>query len=136
MCNVYEVIARHYDLNLDEIFTITNSEAHECVVKLCNDGLYRILFGQWVPAPPVLLTEILDGKWEIHKLPFKPKKGDTYFYIYLINSGYCVTKEIWDDQPIDYAREKEYGVYENYTGVFRKATELQEELKKYMEVRN
>lgn len=135
MCNVYEVIAEHYDVKLDEIFTIVNSEAHECVVKLCNDGLYRILFGQWSPAP-VLLTEILDGKWEICKLPFKPKGGDVYFCISLINSGYLVSKEIWNDQPIDYAREKEYGVYESYTGAFRKAKELQDELKKYMEVRN
>lgn len=135
MCNVYEVIARHYDVKLDEIFTLVNSEAHECVVKLSNDGLYRILFGQWMLAP-ILLTELLDGKWEVCKLPFKPKDGDAYFYVYLINSGYLVSKEIWKDQPIDYAREKEYGVYESYTGAFRKAEELQEELKKYMEVRN
>lgn len=135
MCNVYEVIAIHYDLKLDEIFTLVNSEAHECVVKFSNDGLYRILFGRWSLAP-VLLTELLDGKWEIRKLPFKPKNGDAYFSIYLIDSGYFVSKEVWDDRPIDYAREKEYGVYESYTGAFRKAKELQEELKKYMEVRN
>lgn len=51
------------------------------------------------------LSEIINGRYEIVKLPYKPKKGDVY-YSFAVNSGgrAIISRFVWNDSFADNLR--------------------------------
>lgn len=80
----------------------------------------------WIPT--TIPTSLLTGQAEIKKLPFKPKKGEKYFVVSVVDK--TVSPCIWDGITTDYCfkacgncfrTEKEaeahkYEIYEKLTG--------------------
>ena len=68
-----------------------------------EDGLVGLnLMDYWVPCPE-LFTLLINGKAKIIKLPWKPKKGETYYTFELLNGKWVVRSFWWGGYPNDYA---------------------------------
>lgn len=57
------------------------------------------------------LVSLLKGKREIIKLPWKPKKGDTYYTFELLGGKWVVRSFWWGGFPNEYALLKKSWVY-------------------------
>lgn len=70
-------VAKLLGIELEEEFMVTEDDS---IYKLTKDGLeYKSDDGNWYYANDVFLN-LLDGTIEIVKLPWRPKKGDEYYY--------------------------------------------------------
>lgn len=61
-----------------------------------DDNIYRIV-------SRTTLCSLLNGNYEIIKLPWKPKKGETYYTFELLNGKWIVHLLWWTDSPNGYA---------------------------------
>ena len=59
----------------------------------------------------VILSELLGGDAEIVKIPWKPKKGETYYTFELLNGKWIVHLLWWIDSPNGYALLEKGWVY-------------------------
>lgn len=82
--NYYKQVAEMLGVELEEEFKLKA----DCMEKPWNN-LYRIsengfeyksIHENWENDDHYALSEILSGKKEIVKIPWKPKKGETYWY--------------------------------------------------------
>lgn len=77
--NYYEQVAKMLGLELDEKFKLRNDEAN-----YCDDTFYFSKYGlkelDAIYNCNGILDEILSGKAEIVKLPWKPKQGEKYWW--------------------------------------------------------
>lgn len=68
-----------------------------------EDGLVGLnLMDYWVPCPE-LFTLLINGKAKIIKLPWKPKKGETYYTFELLDGKWVVRSFWWGGFPNEYA---------------------------------
>lgn len=112
--NIMEKVAKMLGVKLEEEFNLRKMgtgkllkyyEKNE-VYKFTNNGLITFLpYGQeWRQAN--LLREILTGEYEIVKLPWRPKKGEWYFYPYntiMNNNIITPCSRRWGDELDEYA---------------------------------
>ena len=99
--NLISEIAKLLGVELGEEFIIENADRKETVV-LGMDGLHVIQPNNVVgPDHGKLLSKVLQGLYEVKKLPWEPVKGDKYFFPSLPKN--CVVKLIWTDNTYDYA---------------------------------
>ena len=99
--NLMPEIAKLLGVELGEEFIIENADRKETVV-LGMDGLHVIQPNNVVgPDHGKLLSKVLQGLYEVKKLPWEPVKGDKYFFPSLPKN--CVVKLIWTDNTYDYA---------------------------------
>lgn len=61
-----------------------------------DDNIYRIV-------SRTTLCSLLNGNYEIVKLPWKPKKGETYFTFDRIGNKWSTNSYWWGDFPDEYA---------------------------------
>lgn len=61
-----------------------------------DDNIYRIV-------SRTTLCSLLNGNYEIVKLPWKPKKGETYFTSDRIGNKWSTNSYWWGDFPDEYA---------------------------------
>lgn len=106
--NLIPEIARMLGVELGEEFKVKGDD--ELTYKFTNDGLVLIQadgFGLELEladvAAKVALYSLLNGEDEIVKLPWKPKKGDTYFSFELLGDTWIVASSIWGGFPNEYA---------------------------------
>ena len=66
------------------------------------DGLHS---GEYVAEDEddAMLHDLLCGEVEIVKLPWKPKKGDTYYTFDRMGDKWCTNSYWWGDFPDEYA---------------------------------
>lgn len=62
------------------------------------------LFDEQGNSYPALLVNLINGKTEIVKLPFKPKNGEIYWTPYNNNKGFFSGDDIWVGKSSDYLR--------------------------------
>lgn len=81
--NHMEVIAKLLGVELGEEFRIIEANmTHDGVYKLTEDTLLRNDDGEnWVPKLSTL-ARLLNGSLSIKKQPWRPRKGETYWFIY------------------------------------------------------
>ena len=98
--NYMSEIAKMLGVNIGEEFIIQNADRKENVI-LAMDGL-RIPFphGMAEMDDGRLLLKVLQGHYEIIKLPWEPKKGDRYFYPAMLYGK--VTCGLLDENTRDY----------------------------------
>lgn len=72
----------------------------------------------WHSANCGILQELIYGSFEIVKLPWKPKKGETFYSFDSIFAGchgddrvWKVAKCFWDERPADFAKFKAGWIY-------------------------
>ena len=104
--NKYKDVAKLFDLELYEIFYVkqkngnfiegrTPSGIRKLEYHFSESGLFTANGGPYAND----LMILLDGDWEVVKLPFKPKKNESYWY-YAHNYEAVQTK--WDSSTFDY----------------------------------
>ena len=72
-------VAKILGVELGEEFELNGSNA---IYKLSQYGFFFKCGGTWMRASDYLLTDVIKGVHTIKKLPWKPKRGDTYCYVY------------------------------------------------------
>ena len=99
--NFMPEIAKMLGVELGEEFIIENKDRKETVV-LAADGLHVIQPNNILgPDHGKLLSKVLQGLYEVKKLPWEPKKDERY-YIPSVSSQ-CVQKYFWHEYTLDFA---------------------------------
>ena len=99
--NIMPEVAALLDVEIGEEFIIQNADRKETVV-LAADGLHVIQPNDVLgPDHGKLLSKVLQGLYEVKKIPWEPKKDDCY-YIPSVSSQ-CVQKCFWEEYTLDFA---------------------------------
>ena len=99
--NLIPEIAKMLGVEVGEEFTIENADRKETVV-LAMDGLHVIQPNNVLgPDHGKLLSNVLQGFYEVKKKPWVPKKDERY-YIPSVSSQ-CVQKYFWHEYTLDFA---------------------------------
>lgn len=99
--NLMPEVARLLGVELGEEFIIENADRKENVV-LAADGLHVIQPNNVVsPDHGKLLSKVLQGLYELKKIPWEPKINERYYTPSA--NGQCVFEFIWKEYTLDYA---------------------------------
>lgn len=99
--NLMQKLAKLLGVDIGEEFIIENADRKENVV-LAMDGFHVIQPNDVLgPDHGKLLSKVLQGFYEVKKLPWKPKYKEEYFYPNIRQK--TVTIEQWTDETFDYA---------------------------------
>ena len=125
--NLIPIIAVNLELKLGEEFTLKGYEEE----RFMFDPSFRFLrywrdTDKWEIAPCEILNGLVHGDYEVIKIPFQPKYGETY-WTYVGSLG-TVMNCIWKEDFHDY-RNKKLGV------IFRTKEEAEKALPaKFLEI--
>ena len=135
--NLIPIIAKELGVEVGEEFDLCNgmdsSIRMGCIYKFSNDCLMcadeddKDCFGV---ASDKTLRCILNGSLKIIKLPFEPKEGERYWYVYWVTDYIRVTDTPFADDDMHYhhkycgncfrteaeAEKHKYEIYEKLTG--------------------
>lgn len=89
-------VVKMLGVELEEEFYLGSSELR---YKITSNGLCYKNDKGWFRHSDCALVELIKGVWEIKKLPWKPKKGEKYYYV-----SWCKENGKW----IISAAEQEY----------------------------
>ena len=99
--NCMAAVAKLLGVELGEEFIIENADRKETVV-LSADGFHVIQPNDILgPDHGKLLSKVLQGLYEVKKIPWEPKKDERY-YIPSVSSQ-CVQKYFWHEYTLDFA---------------------------------
>lgn len=98
--NYYKQFAEMLGLELEQEFRLVNLDGTKVdndVYKIREDGLFykKRKDGVWLSEPSTTLSSLLQGLCKAVPKPWKPKKGDEYYY-YSASNG-LVNYARWDD---------------------------------------
>lgn len=137
--NLIPEIAKMLGVELEEEFEVCHY-MDTCIryterYKFVDNGLICADAGDkkvWGYASCQTLRDIVNGSLTVIKLPFEPKKGDTYFRIVMNNTDNClgIASDTWSGWTTDYmckfcgncfrtkaeAEKHKYEIYEKLTG--------------------
>lgn len=104
--NLIPEIAKMLGVEIGEEFKVKGYELTYMITD--NKGLMATNDSPetgWKPANAAnaLFVDLVNGKDEIVKIPWKPKKGDTYFTFELLGSTWVVRSSWWGGFPNEYA---------------------------------
>ena len=100
--NFIPEITKKLGVELGEEFKVVYKTRFEIICNFTLAGLF-VHKGDSGKYEKELLADIICGKAEIVKLPWKPKKGDTYFTFELLGSTWVVRSSWWGGFPNEYA---------------------------------
>jgi hypothetical protein len=102
--NLISKIARMLGVELGEEFKVKGNDAY--TYKFTNDGL-KLTYANDIEMSPIAtnkaLVALLNGDAEIIKLPWKQKKGDTYYSFEMLGNAWVVASSWWGGFPSEYA---------------------------------
>ena len=102
--NLIPEIAKMLGLQLGEEFKVKGED--ELTYRFTNDGL-ELTHDSGIElakiSANVAFVDLLNGKREIIKLPWKPKKGETYYTFELLGGKWVVRSFWWGGFPNEYA---------------------------------
>ncbi len=100
--NLIPEIAKMLGVELGEEFKV-NLNGWNNTYRFNNNGLFgKTQTEKWI-ACPELFGLLVTGNAELIKLPWKPKKGDTYFTFELLGDKWVVRSLWWGGFPNEYA---------------------------------
>ena len=99
--NCMAAVAKLLGVELGEEFIIENADRKETVV-LAMDGFHVIQPNDVLgPDHGKLLSKVLQGLYEVKKIPWEPQEGDMY---YVLNTrALFIESFMWDNGTFDYA---------------------------------
>lgn len=104
--NLIPEIARMFGVELFEefkvVYKVANKTVFEIICNFTKEGLFvhEGYSGKYEKEP---LADIICGKAEIVKLPWKPKKGDAYYTFEIFRGKWVVRSLWWTGAPCNYA---------------------------------
>lgn len=100
--NLIPEIAHMLGVEIGEEFKIKGREG--AIYRFDADELKVIYsYQKRLTVANMMLSSLLAGKVEIVKLPWKPKKGETYFTFDRIGNKWSTNSYWWGDFPDEYA---------------------------------
>ena len=98
--NLMSEVAALLGVEIGEEFIIQNADRKETVV-LALDGFHVIQPNNVVgPDHGKLLSKVLQGLYEVKKIPWEPQEGDMY---YILNTrALFIESFMWDNGTFDY----------------------------------
>nr|DAL30359.1 MAG TPA_asm: hypothetical protein [Caudoviricetes sp.] len=115
--NLIPQIAEMLGLQLGEAFKIKGD--NELTYRFTNDGL-ELTHDSGIElakiSASVALVDLVNGKGEIIKLPWKPKEGESYwtFILYDCDIRLGIEPRKWTDDMFDFAFLKAGWIYRTY----------------------
>lgn len=101
--NLIPEIAKMLGVELGEEFKVVYKTRFEIICNFTLAGLF-VHKGDSGKYEKELLADIICGKAEIIKLPWKPKKGELYYSFGFRNCPkWGVSQQNWGNHPCDYA---------------------------------
>ena len=101
--NLMYEICKMFGVELFEEFKVVYKTGFEIICNFTKEGVFVHEEGCSSKYDKELLADIICGKAEIVKLPWKPKKGDTYYTFDRRGDKWCTTSYWWGDFPDEYA---------------------------------
>lgn len=104
MANLIPEIAKMLGVELGEEFKIKGED--EMTYTLTDDGL-KLTYDSGIEladvSAKVVFADLVNGKDEIVKLPWKPEKGETYYTFELLGGKWVVRSLWWTGSPDGHA---------------------------------
>lgn len=99
--NLIPEICKMLGVELFEEFKVVYKVGFEIICNFTKEGVF--VEGCRGKHDNNLLTDIIFGKVEIVKLPWKPKKGDAYYTFEVFRGKWVVRSLWWTGAPCNYA---------------------------------
>lgn len=101
--NLIPQIAHMLGVELFEEFKVVYKVGFEIICNFTKEGVFVHEEGCSGKHDKELLADIICGKAEIVKLPWKPKKGDAYYTFEIFRGKWVVRSLWWTGAPCNYA---------------------------------
>ena len=101
--NLIPEICKMLGVELFEEFKVVYKVGFEIICNFTKEGVFVHEEGCSGKHDKELLTDIICGKAEIVKLPWKPKKGDGYYTFEIFRGKWVVRSLWWTGAPCNYA---------------------------------
>lgn len=101
--NLIPEICKMLGVELFEEFKVVYKVGFEIICNFTKEGVFVHEEGCSSKHDKELLTDIICGKAEIIKLPWKPKKGDAYYTFEVFRGKWVVRSVWWTGEPCNYA---------------------------------
>ncbi|WP_277229895.1 hypothetical protein [Phascolarctobacterium succinatutens] len=101
--NLIPEIAHMLGVEIWEEFKVVYKVGFEIICNFTKEGVFVHEEGCSGKHDKELLTDIICGKAEIVKLPWKPKKGEYYYTFELLGDKWVVHSFWWGGFPNEYA---------------------------------
>ena len=101
--NLIPEICKMLGVELFEEFKVVYKVGFEIICNFTKEGVFVHEEGCIGKHDKELLADIICGKAEIVKLPWKPKKGEYYFTFVIMGDKWGVGSLYWDGFPNEYA---------------------------------
>lgn len=98
--NLIPEICKMLGVELGEEFKVVYKVGFEIICNFTKEGVF---VHEGYKYRKELLADIICGKAEIVKLPWKPKKGEYYFTFVIMGDKWGVGSLHWDGLPNEYA---------------------------------
>lgn len=102
--NLIPEIAKMFGVELGEEFKVKGED--ELTYRFDSDGL-KLTHDSGIElaktSANVAFVDLVNGKDEIIKLPWKPKFGETYYSFSRFLGKWCVGQQQWSNHPFDLA---------------------------------
>lgn len=106
--NLISNICKLLDIEINEKFKIKNEQYKDNTFFIDKDGNIIIIINgkEYYSYHDIRLVELLTGEQEIIKIPWKPKKEESYFTLYISGAFVYIEPAKWEDNMIDFTRYK------------------------------
>lgn len=109
--NLIPEIARMLGVEIGEEFKVVYKVGFEIICNFTKEGVFVHEDGCSGKHDKELLIDIICGKAEIVKLPWKPKKGEDYYTFGGSDGIWRVSQQHWTCHPFDLALFEKGWVY-------------------------
>ena len=137
--NYYKQFAEMLGLELDQEFVLTDDDGNrkdKYTYKITEDGLlYKSPTFNWAISSLGTIGKLLDGDVKAVPKPWKPKKGDNYFYYptYFDGINSCMWTCMWTDGVLDLILWKVGNCFRTEEEAKTKGKEIMEQIQKEYE---
>ena len=134
--NYWKKFAEILELDLEQEFYLTDVDGNtkgELIYKFTEDGLlYKSpTLVKWSKSSSGIILRLLNGDYKVVSKPWKPKKGEKYFY-YAKAFGQTVYK-IWIDENYDLLLWKVGNCFRTEEEAKTKGKEIMDQIQKEYE---
>ena len=135
--NKWKEFAEILELDLEREFVLTDVDGNrknKYTYKITEDGLlYKSPIFNWAISSLGTIANLLDGDIKAVPKPWKPKKGEKYFYYinstYFYGTNYC----LWTDEDLDLLLWKSGNCFKTEEEAKTKGKEIMDKIKKEYE---
>ena len=129
--NYYKQFAEMLGLELEQEFVLTDDEKDKYTYKITEDGLlYKSPTFNWAISSLGTIGKLLDGDVKAVPKPWKPKKGETYWYY---SNPIVINSYVWNDDLTDLLFWKAGNCFRTYEEAETKGKEIMEQIQKEYE---